>query len=61
MFSFDFLALPQNVWQEWAGTIFSGEIQSGIGQEFLSEFNNVDSVTFVMRSNKFTYLYTLLT
>ena len=42
MFSFDFLTLPQNVWQEWAGIMFFGEIQSGIVQEILSGFNKVD-------------------
>ena len=39
MFSFDFLALPQNVWQE---SYFFGEVQPGTGQEISSEFNNVD-------------------
>ena len=46
MFSFDFLILPLNVWQEWAGIILFGDLQPGIDQEFLSAFND-DLVTLV--------------
>ncbi len=34
MFSSDFLTLPLNAWQEWAGIMLFVDFQPGIGQEF---------------------------